>query len=59
MYKIRRATIDDIPTLIEIRRKLFEPLVENRDDLVQMSTLSESYFLEKLENEEVIAWLQA
>ncbi len=56
MYKIRRATVADIPVLIEMRSRMFESFVDDKETIDEMNRFSKSYFREKIESEEFIAW---
>ncbi len=56
MYRIRRIEGADIPKLIELRCKMFHLVWDDTANIEKMNQLSESYFKEKIEADEFVAW---
>ena len=57
VYTIRKAELDDIPTVIDFRAKMFALVWTEGGDLDEMSTFSHSYFRDKMNEEEFHAWI--
>jgi hypothetical protein len=56
-YPIRRATLDDIPSLIALRQLLFESIVDDQDNIEAMNRHSVQYFQRAIANEDLAAWI--
>jgi ribosomal protein S18 acetylase RimI-like enzyme len=56
-YPIRRATLDDIPSLIALRQLLFESIVDDQDNIEAMSRHSVQYFQRAIAHEDLAAWI--
>jgi GNAT superfamily N-acetyltransferase len=57
MYAIRRAESKDIPILIEFRERMFRSFVDDFSDYDEMNEVAFKYFADKLEKNEVVAWV--
>ena len=57
MYRIRRATVEDIPVLIDFRARLFGLVWKGGGSIEEMNAYSKGYFREKMESGEVLAWV--
>ncbi len=57
MYSIRRAESKDIAILIEFRERMFRSFVDDFSEYDKMNKVALKYFEEKLEKNEVVAWV--
>ena len=57
MYAIRRAESKDIPILVAFRERMFRSFVDDFSDYDEMNEVALKYFAEKLEENEVVAWV--
>lgn len=56
-YTIRRAGLDDIPALIELRAKMFATFVDDEVKIAAMNEYSSGYFRKKIDEDQFIAWV--
>ena len=56
-YTVRRAGLDDIPPLIELRAKMFATFVDDKGKIAAMNEYSSGYFREQIEANQFIAWV--
>ncbi|HCR18612.1 MAG TPA: hypothetical protein DIU35_14125 [Candidatus Latescibacteria bacterium] len=57
LYTIRKAELDDISVLIEFRAKMFALVWTEGGNLDEMSSFSNSYFRDKINDQEFHAWI--
>lgn len=55
--KIRRATVEDVDTLIRLRDELFAPNYSSREPIEEMNTFSRVWFLEKIPSDAFVSFL--
>ena len=56
-YTIRRAGLDDIPALIELRAKMFATFVDDEGKIAAMNEYSSGYFRKQIDENQFIAWV--
>ena len=56
-YTVRRAGLDDIPALIELRAKMFATFVDDKGKIVAMNEYSSGYFRKQIDENQFIAWV--
>ena len=56
-YTVRRAGLDDIPALIELRAKMFATFVGDEGEIAAMNEYSSAYFKEQIEANQFMAWV--
>jgi len=56
-YTVRRAGLDDIPALIELRAKMFATFVDDEGKIAAMNDYSSGYFREQIEANQFMAWV--
>jgi len=56
-YTVRRAGLDDIPALIELRAQMFATFIDDSSKIEVMNEYSAGYFREKIQQKEFIAWV--
>lgn len=57
MYAIRRAESEDIPIIVAFRERMFRSFVDDFSEYDEMNAVALKYFAEKLEKNEVVAWV--
>lgn len=56
MYKVRRATVDGIPILIEFRGKMFSSMDEG-SIFKEIRDVCEEYFNDHIKDDTLVAWI--